>query len=59
MPGLRGSVGAKVGVMSAVEVQTPLASTGSNNANLADINSAATWALFLFLAAIVVLYFIL
>lgn len=58
MARLGGAANAKVGVMTAIEVQTPLASTGSNNGSLVSMDSAATWALILFLVATILLFFI-
>lgn len=56
MPGLK--VGAKAGVVSAVEVQSPLASAQSAP-RLMSTESAATWAFILFISSIIVLYFVL
>jgi len=48
----------RAGVVSAVEVQGPLANNGSGSNALLDPAAASTWAVILFLAATVILFFI-
>lgn len=52
-------MGIRAGVVSAVEVQGPLANNGSGSTSLVDPHSPSTWAVVLFVAAIVLLFFIL
>lgn len=58
MPSLRGSVGGRAGLVTAIEVESPMNSTDTST-RLLSADSAATWALVLFVFSIIVLYFIL